>query len=1092
MSTTNSQAPNDDHDGGVATNPDQDGQRRPITIATYNLRGARNNRLETALRALDKMGVSLAILTETHLNDNKHTLYSAGYSVFATTALSAHQGGVALVYQQSPSWQVESPFRHGPNVISFELVSGKTRYPVVGAYIPPNDITTLGHIHRAMGRWATHMEAGKQSTILLGDLNVNFADPKDQRDAEIVAALASYGFEDMLPHFQGRRRHRHGHTWKQKRDGILVSSRCDYILSMDRRLWLNVAIRDPRGYDSDHLMVWGKLLAEPTKSNLSYLQGRRKLPLKLPKWGPQTLANFLYQQLKFHAGAPAHKGKKQREGWISDATWLLVDQRSSLRRNINHDRSEARRLTRKIKASLKTDRKARVAAAGTAIEADLNAGKLREAWGKLKGWYKEASGRAPSPSRQDLDTVTAERITLYTREPPENLGDPIPVLVDGFEIPDNVPDEDEIAEALKKLRSGKAPGPSGLRVDQLKVWYQQATREENPVLRPWRLLVTLVRHIWETSELPTEMTWATMVLLPKPDGGVRGIGLLDVVWKLVMKILDIRIQKNVAFHDVLHGFRHKRGTGTAIIEAKLAQELAAFHQEAFYEIFLDLKKAYDTVDRGRALDIFQQYGVGPKAIRLLQTFWEDQKQVARQGGYYGPPFKASRGQIQGCILSPTGFNIILDAIIRNWLATIIEDDGVVANAGLGRLIAELLAVFFADDGLVASRDPVFLQKGFDILTDLFRRVGLRTNVEKTKFMTCLPGYISSSLSSEAYLHRMTGLGDNLRQRKKRKVSCPHCQKELTTGALPHHLRTQHGVDIQPNYGLPIAHPETLAIYTVDTCTRPNGEGTPCPVAGCAGRPKTNLAMREHFWFRHPNTQITITAEGPVPLPRCAKCGFHCPAGKMGRHRVSNSCKRGEDRRRQREALQVARQASEVTFTACGVQLESVTSFKYLGRYLSNTDSDWPALYKNLGKARQKWARISIMLSREGASPRVSAMFYKAIVQSVLLYGSETWVINPSMLRVLEGFHHRVARRLTGRTARYVHQGGGQWEYPPMDETLEAAGMSPMTVYLSRRQNKLADYVATRPVFDLCVGGDRLSGSATRRKWWWTQPFMVDR
>ena len=40
-----------------------------------------------------------------------------------------------------------------------------------------------------------------------------------------------------------------------------------------------------------------------------------------------------------------------------------------------------------------------------------------------------------------------------------------------------------------------------------------------------------------------------------------------------------------------------------------------------YVIFLDLTKAYDSLDRSRCLDIMEGYGVGPNARRLLKTYW---------------------------------------------------------------------------------------------------------------------------------------------------------------------------------------------------------------------------------------------------------------------------------------------------------------------------------------------------------------------------------------------------------------------------------------------------------------------------------------
>jgi hypothetical protein len=69
---------------------------------------------------------------------------------------------------------------------------------------------------------------------------------------------------------------------------------------------------------------------------------------------------------------------------------------------------------------------------------------------------------------------------------------------------------------------------------------------------------------------------------------------------------------------------------------------------------------------------------------------------------------------------------------------------------------------------------------------------------------------------------------------------------------------------------------------------------------------------------------------------------------------------------------------------------------------------------NLCKARKSWARISCILARDGATPRVSGMFYKAVVQSILLFGSETWVMTNPMLKALESFHRRVARWIAGK------------------------------------------------------------------------------
>ena len=95
----------------------------------------------------------------------------------------------------------------------------------------------------------------------------------------------------------------------------------------------------------------------------------------------------------------------------------------------------------------------------------------------------------------------------------------------------------------------------------------------------------------------------------------------------------------------------------------------------------------------------------------------------------------------------------------------------------------------------------------------------------------------------------------------------------------------------------------------------------------------------------------------------------------------------------------------------GDVLEGVEVFRYLGRMLLQDDDDIQAMRSQLCKAHGTWAWVGQVLRKENAPPRVSAKFYKAIVQSVLLYGSETWVLSTAALARLEGFHLRAAYRM---------------------------------------------------------------------------------
>ena len=68
-----------------------------------------------------------------------------------------------------------------------------------------------------------------------------------------------------------------------------------------------------------------------------------------------------------------------------------------------------------------------------------------------------------------------------------------------------------------------------------------------------------------------EATWQAVVLLPKGGGKYRGIGLVEVVRKVVTVILNFFFTASITYHNSLYGFRMCCSTGTAYPEIKLLQ-----------------------------------------------------------------------------------------------------------------------------------------------------------------------------------------------------------------------------------------------------------------------------------------------------------------------------------------------------------------------------------------------------------------------------------------------------------------------------------------------------------------------------------------
>ena len=75
-------------------------------------------------------------------------------------------------------------------------------------------------------------------------------------------------------------------------------------------------------------------------------------------------------------------------------------------------------------------------------------------------------------------------------------------------------------------------------------------------------------------------------------------------------------------------------------------------------------------------------------------------------------------------------------------------------------------------------------------------------------------------------------------------------------------------------------------------------------------------------------------------------------------------------------------------------LTAVSLFRYLEQTLFSTKNNWPEVEWNLRRAKEKWGQLAKILRREGADKRTAGNFYVAVVQEVLLFGSETWYLTP--------------------------------------------------------------------------------------------------
>ena len=100
---------------------------------------------------------------------------------------------------------------------------------------------------------------------------------------------------------------------------------------------------------------------------------------------------------------------------------------------------------------------------------------------------------------------------------------------------------------------------------------------------------------------------------------------------------------------------------------------------------------------------------------------------------------------------------------------------------------------------------------------------------------------------------------------------------------------------------------------------------------------------------------------------------------------------------------------------------------------------------NPQKVRKSWYHLPRILRREGEYPRMSGILYLTVVQAVLLFGAEMWVLTPRIGCLLGSLHNRLVRRLVGTKIR--RRTNGIWDYPPLEDALKAVGLEMTETYI---------------------------------------------
>ena len=163
---------------------------------------------------------------------------------------------------------------------------------------------------------------------------------------------------------------------------------------------------------------------------------------------------------------------------------------------------------------MRKDRRNRVNEISTQIEKQLKENNITETYSILQSWYKEFSGRSEKPSLEDLAVKREFYANLFSKVEIEK--ETLEINYEENDVDDSIPEEEEIIEALFRLRNRKAPGLTKITVEHLKEWYNLSHPEDKDMSnkkaeRNWKIIVKIVQNCFKERKFPDAFKYSVLV-----------------------------------------------------------------------------------------------------------------------------------------------------------------------------------------------------------------------------------------------------------------------------------------------------------------------------------------------------------------------------------------------------------------------------------------------------------------------------------------------------------------------------------------------------------------------------------------------------
>ena len=293
-------------------------------------------------------------------------------------------------------------------------------------------------------------------------------------------------------------------------------------------------------------------------------------------------------------------------------------------------------------------------------------------------------------------------------------------------------------KALPKLSNGKATGRAGWPAELLRHAAYHVTLDNGRKVKVWMLapiLASFLNACFSQGRLPACVSSALVTPIHKKGpasdpANYRPIAVGEPLYRLYTIILNDRLvawsEEHGLRSPVQAGFRPRQSPIHHLFALRHFIDRAILQQRPLFVSFVDLQKAYDTVQHGLLWARLEGIGVGPKMLAAIKSLYASGTLSMKVGGAAGPSLVQQNGVRQGCPLSPTLFGIFFDGL-HGHLDCSLPHAGL--QLGSGRWVSALV---YADDVVLLSWTAAGLQDLLDSMHAFCLSLGLTISPSKTE------------------------------------------------------------------------------------------------------------------------------------------------------------------------------------------------------------------------------------------------------------------------------------------------------------------------------------------------------------------------